>query len=337
MKQMATETLDGALLASVSRSFYLTIRLLPGSLRGPVGLAYLLARASDTIADSSSADGMTRQRWLAEFAAMIAGGAPEASLAGIIAGVQPEHRGEGELIHRMKDLLEALAQMSVDDRREVQGVLQKIVRGQLLDVERFHDAGSVHALPDAAALDEYTYLVAGCVGEFWTRMCFMHIRNYARRDQEAMLWRGAAFGQGLQLVNILRDLPADLAKGRCYLPADELKAVGVAPNEVQARAVGVRSVFDRWFAVASFHLDQGFRYIEASRAPRLRLACFLPWYLGVKTLSLMKRERPLETSRRLKVSRGEVRRALALGAGASVSNGALRTVRLGLVRELDRA
>ena len=43
----------GSLLKSVSRSFYLTLRVLPTGMRDPVGLAYLLARAADTIADTS--------------------------------------------------------------------------------------------------------------------------------------------------------------------------------------------------------------------------------------------------------------------------------------------
>src|SRR5438445_13577408 len=47
--------LRGSILASVSRSFYLSIRLLPKKLRDPVSLGYLLARASDTIADTAEA------------------------------------------------------------------------------------------------------------------------------------------------------------------------------------------------------------------------------------------------------------------------------------------
>ncbi|MGZ5554019.1 MAG: squalene/phytoene synthase family protein, partial [Chthoniobacterales bacterium] len=45
--------LRGPILRAVSRSFYLSIRLLPAKLRDPIALAYLLARATDTIADTS--------------------------------------------------------------------------------------------------------------------------------------------------------------------------------------------------------------------------------------------------------------------------------------------
>lgn len=42
----------GELLKSVSRAFYLSLRVLPAGLREPIGLAYLLARAADTVADT---------------------------------------------------------------------------------------------------------------------------------------------------------------------------------------------------------------------------------------------------------------------------------------------
>jgi farnesyl-diphosphate farnesyltransferase len=210
-------------------------------------------------------------------------------------------------------------------------VLERIIRGQSLDLERFGSgADGVRALPDAAALDEYTYLVAGCVGEFWTRLCFRHLKSYSRIDPAELNRLGCAFGKGLQLVNILRDLRADLAMGRCYLPADELSAVGVAPEEARQRAAAARPVNERWITVASQDLESAFRYIEAINPLRLRFACFLPWYLGMRTLALL-REQPLETKDRVKVPRCEVRRAMALGIGAAASNGILRRVRRVLV------
>src|ERR1700760_3969843 len=42
-----------ALLRGVSRSFYLSVRFLPGRIRTAIALGYLLARASDTIADTN--------------------------------------------------------------------------------------------------------------------------------------------------------------------------------------------------------------------------------------------------------------------------------------------
>ena len=61
---MNRNDLNGDLLKSVSRSFYLTIRVLPENLQQPIGLAYLLARASDTVADTSNAPVEVRLRHL---------------------------------------------------------------------------------------------------------------------------------------------------------------------------------------------------------------------------------------------------------------------------------
>src|SRR5258706_131859 len=49
--QGGSDPLDDV-LRQVSRSFYLSLRILPGSLREPIGVAYLLARAADTVADT---------------------------------------------------------------------------------------------------------------------------------------------------------------------------------------------------------------------------------------------------------------------------------------------
>ena len=49
---MSAGQLNYALLQSVSRSFYLTLRILPAAVRPQIGLAYLLARTTDTIADT---------------------------------------------------------------------------------------------------------------------------------------------------------------------------------------------------------------------------------------------------------------------------------------------
>ncbi|WP_052310651.1 squalene/phytoene synthase family protein [Granulicella mallensis] len=53
MPDPARAVLLGPLLKSVSRSFYITLRVLPVGMRDQIGLAYLLARATDTIADAS--------------------------------------------------------------------------------------------------------------------------------------------------------------------------------------------------------------------------------------------------------------------------------------------
>src|SRR5947199_5989363 len=92
-----------------------------------------------------------------------------------------------------------------DDRQDIRELLDKITRAQLLDVERFAVPTSVRALATAAELNQYTYLIAGCVGEFWTHMAARHVRNFSQLPTDQMLGLGRAYGSGLQLINILRD------------------------------------------------------------------------------------------------------------------------------------
>jgi farnesyl-diphosphate farnesyltransferase len=173
--------LAGPLLAAVSRSFHLTIRILPATLRGPIGLAYLLARASDTIADTADAPANVRLDHLTAFAAMIRGGA-NLGLDALQRDIRPAAKGECELIAKLGRCLAWLEALPAADRNEIVAVMEKIIRGQTLDLQRFAAREAIVALPTAAELDEYTYLVAGCVGEFWTRLCLRHLPRYATLD-----------------------------------------------------------------------------------------------------------------------------------------------------------
>ena len=312
-----------SLLAAVSRSFYLTIRVLPPALRTPVGLAYLLARMSDTVADSAGSPPELRLSFLRQMGDAVRKGGPLPDFTPLVAGVSDP--AERLLLQTSGEIGQLLEMSLPEDRKEIAWVLQEILRGQELDLTRFGcgTGGGVRALQTAEELDAYTYSVAGCVGEFWTRICSRHLRNYAPGiGLEALENLGASFGKGLQLVNILRDAPADLANGRCYFPAEELG--GIDPALLGSTPSLARPVCDRWMARARAQLDDGLRYLDAIRPWRLRLALFLPWALGVRTLQLMKQNRPLETPHRVKASRKEVRHLLFWGCLASLGSFPLR-------------
>jgi len=214
-QSLERKDLRGPVLRSVSRSFYLSLRILPAALREPLSLAYLLARATDTIADTPKPATALRMEALARLAAAIQGTDGKETASQLRESFAPLQSDEAErtLIQRLPALLDWLNELEPGDRDEVRSVLEKINRGQRLDLERF-DAStststststSIRALTTAAELDEYTYLVAGCVGEFWTRLCFAHVKNFSERSESEMRELGVRYGQGLQLVNILRD------------------------------------------------------------------------------------------------------------------------------------
>ena len=94
---------------------------------------------------------------------------------------------ERQLLESLPDCVACLEGMEHADRGDIRLVLEKITRGQMLDLQRFDRLQEIRALNCAADLEEYTYLVAGCVGEFWTRVCFRHIRHFASQTEEQML------------------------------------------------------------------------------------------------------------------------------------------------------
>jgi farnesyl-diphosphate farnesyltransferase len=217
------------------------------------------------------------------------------------------------LLERVEESLRLLDQLPEADRRLVREVLRVIVSGQELDLKRFAgaNAASMAALENEAELDDYTYRVAGCVGEFWTRTCRLHLFPDARLDEEFLLRNGVRFGKGLQWVNILRDIPRDLRKGRCYLPRQSLAAAGLSPADLLSsdNHARFRPLYDQWLAGAESHLAAGWDYTNAlpSGQFRLRLACAWPILIGVRTLRGLRHENVLDNTRRVKVTRPEIR------------------------------
>lgn len=315
----------GDLLASVSRSFSITINLLPAELRAPISAGYLLARALDTVADTASIPAARRLTHLRALLEMIKYGADPETLRPLqkeIAAGQ-SHEGERRLIQQLTGCLAALEALPPFDRWELRRTLSRIGRGQELDLQRFGDAAPEPTpLATAAELDEYTYYVAGCVGELWTRLCGEHLPpGWSRRDDAAMLALGKRFGQGLQMVNILRDLPADLAAGRCYLPADLLARHGLDAAALRATPAKARPLLDELRALTLGHLDAAWEYVGANGSRKLRHAVALPVLIGLETLSLLAKNPALETAERVKMPRSALRRLMASAALGAVLPG----------------
>jgi farnesyl-diphosphate farnesyltransferase len=301
--------LRGSILRSVSRSFYLSVRLLPRRLREPVALAYLLARSTDTIADTTEISPAVRAEQLAILARAIEGKAAPNAALDLVRSFAPRQKNPDEraLIESLPRCLEWLENIDPTDRNEIRGVLEKITRGQTLDLQRFPDANAVRALPTANDLDEYTYLVAGCVGEFWTRLCFRHVRRFTKLSEIEMSELGKRYGMGLQLINILRDAGPDLRKGRCYFPQEELDVALLQPSDILREPDRFRPIFRKWREKAEDALSAGVQYSLAIRNRRVRAATVLPALIGARTLALLRDAGTTALRRTIKVPRQEVR------------------------------
>jgi farnesyl-diphosphate farnesyltransferase len=301
--------LQTTILRSVSRSFYLSIRFLPPQLREPIALAYLLARTTDTVADTTGISRAVRMETLKMLSDGIQGKASREVVLNRVASFVPLQKNAAEriLLNSVPDCLEWLEQIESADRDDIRAVLEKITHGQILDLHRFDNPAQVRALRTAADLDEYTYLVAGCVGEFWTRLCFRHLRDFASLVPDEMLALGRRYGMALQLINVLRDAGSDLRAGRCYFPEDELGAVGLTAAQILSQSDCFQPIFQRWMEKAQDGLACGMRYSRAIRSRRVRAATVLPVLIGARTLALLRQPGASALHSTVKVPRGEVR------------------------------
>jgi farnesyl-diphosphate farnesyltransferase len=296
------EDLEKNVVKGVSRSFYLTLRLLPQPMRGAASLGYLLARTSDTLADTETIPQDLRLKCLEQFSHSIAEGSPPPRwpLSVFNAMGDPHER---HLLECTGDLFEWLGRLPAAETALVCEVLTTITGGQVLDLECFANAGTANpiALPDDAALDDYTWRVAGCVGEFWTKLGFLTLGNrFSSAPEIELLPLGRAYGKGLQLINILRDLPADLEAGRCYLPVSN-------PRDREA----LLACHQQWLLRARQWIGEGKIYADTLKIRRLRAATMLPALLAEKTCDRLTDVDWESLRAKIKIPRKVVYRALA--------------------------
>lgn len=293
--------LGGQLLAAVSRSFYLTLKALPKELREPISLAYLLARTADTIADTASVSAEVRLDCLQQYRTLVRGNEAVEPLATTLrTEFCPHQQDEAEkrLMERFADGIAWLRSMPAAPLSAIHQVLEHIIDGQMLDIRRFPADGPLRRLASAEELDEYTWLVAGCVGEFWTQLCATELPNAldSRVTPQQMQHWGARMGKGLQLINILRDVGEDTRDGRCYLPCP--------PEQLQEE-------WQRWLSTCTDHLSAGLLYVQHVAHSKLRYATALPLLLGIQTVAKMRRSSWTEILQGVKISRLDVASILA--------------------------
>lgn len=306
------EELLGDLLQATSRSFYLTLRVLPAAVRPQIGLAYLLARTTDTVADTEILPVTQRLEALQKLRERILGRSSAPLNFGALAESQVAP-AEKKLLGRVEKALALLREFPGADQSLIRDVLATITSGQELDLKRFGGATAenIVALQTAAELDDYTYRVAGCVGEFWTRICRAHLFPDARLNEREFIDRGIRFGKGLQLVNILRDLPADLKNGRCYLPREKMEPLHLLPETLFSPLNEKKflSLFHEHLDKAAAHLGAGWDYTNTIpfRQFRVRLACAWPVLIGRRTIEKLRMADTTALRQRVKVSRGEIK------------------------------
>ena len=286
------------LLERTSRTFALSIPVLPEPTRREVTVAYLLFRIADTFEDASHWPPERRIAALSDFEQLLRENrtAEAARLASEWSAARPaHHEGYRELVAEIPFVLDAFFSLAPEAMESIRTYVLRSSDGMGEFVARTDDQRL--ELSDLPELRRYCYYVAGIVGEMLTEL-FLRGRPALAASAGALRERSAAFGEALQLVNILKDAADDAAEGRRYLP----------------RAVPVADVF----ALARRDLGVAAEYIgilQGAGAPRgLVEFCALPVLLA----------------------RASLRKIEAKGPGAKVSRPELFLITRRLKRAIER-
>ena len=286
----------GDLLSKVSRSFYLTLAVLPVSVRTQVGLAYLFARAADTITDTDLIEQSERIIHLKNFQKLFTLDTIDWEIVQSIQVALVSHQAlpaERILLERLEDCFRVYLECEFSDRARINDLMTTLTKGMEMDLKLFQGGTTENllSLETQEDLNRYIYYVAGCVGEYWTNLMCAHLSSLNNWDVKQMSSIGINFGKGLQLTNIVKDIAKDLRRGRCYIPASVLKTAGLSPNDILQPESwpSFQPILNKLIQQAVEYLDQGWEYTMAIPRSeiRLRLACMWPILLGGETLKLV--------------------------------------------------
>lgn len=207
------------LLIATSRTFALAIPLLPEPTRREVTIAYLLFRIADTFEDAATWPRALRIAALERFIQLLE--APDreeiAAVAALWAEEVPvDQPGYRELLAAVPFVFDSFLALAPEAVALIREHTVRTAHGMAGFVARTGDDGELR-LRDIADLQAYCYTVAGIVGELLTEL-FILGRPAVSAVASALRERARAFGEGLQLVNILKDSASDATQGRRYLP-----------------------------------------------------------------------------------------------------------------------
>ena len=304
------------ILPRVSRTFALSIEALPEPLRSAIRTSYLLCRIVDTIEDDPDREDDERQALFDEFSAVIESdrrdvGALEQAFADR-ASRTPDH----ELCASAGAVFRQFRALDPDLREAARPAIEEMARGMAEYARRWQGVDELTVLRDLGDLQRYCYYVAGTVGNLLTELFLVTEQdNLPWEIQQGLTERSVAFGLGLQMTNIVKDVAADRERGWCFLPGTVCRKHGVEPDQLTSPEYrdAAMAVVGDVVTQARRHLQSALEYtlLLPSTARDVRLFVLVPMVLAFATLELVPRTPQLLDGAPVKVTRKAVALALA--------------------------
>lgn len=330
----ADELYQQHLLQGVSRTFALTIPQLPPSLYKAVGNGYLLCRIADTIEDDPALSPLQKAQFSQQLVQVVANQAVADDLSqALLPLLSTASIAEHELIAQMARVIRLTHSLNPAQHT----ALARCVRIMTEGMVHFQQHSNLTGLKDMAELDHYCYVVAGVVGEMLTDLFCEYSPAIAKHEAE-LRTLSVAFGQGLQMTNILKDIWDDRKRGMCWLPQTVFDEVGFNLAELspeQQRAEFTEGLL-QLIHIAQLHLADALRYVLLIPRREQGIRRFCLWALGMAVLTLRKiHAHPSFTDgKQVKISRRAVKLTVITCNIAGYSNTALHSLFYLLARRL---
>ncbi len=321
------ERFQAAMLQDVSRTFALTIPVLPPTLRDVVGNGYLLCRIVDTIEDDPGLSSAQKRHFCTLFAGVVARRAGAAEFArdldAVLAPTVP--KAERLLVRETARVITIGDGFTAGQRRALETCVAIMADGMAEFQERKDPAG----LPTLVDMDRYCYYVAGVVGEMLTRL-FCEYSPHIRRHEDRLMALAVSFGQTLQMTNILKDIWEDRRRGACWLPRDVFARHGFALADLERGpddprfGEGLGELVD----VARTHARRALDYVLLLPRAETGLRNFCLWALGMAVLTLRKidKRRDFRSGQDVKITRRSVKATVAVSRASASHDALLRAL-----------
>jgi len=302
------------------------VKILPSKLELPVRLGYLLCRIADTVEDDLALDAARKDQLLAAFMACF----DDAQAADTYGDFVRELTANDDYIELVSTTGEVFALYRTLDRT-TQEILKHWIGEMVAGMRRFvveHPDGI--RISSVEEFHTYCYYVAGTVGHLLTELWHHHSSAVDARVHARLLEDCEAFGEALQTVNILKDIPWDVERENAvYIPSDLLVAAGSAQTAIlnDDRRIANRAALAPLIRLANDDLERSLRYIEhlPLSALRVRLFCALPTLFAVATMREIERtDAMLIAGGAVKISRAEVRALIVASSTSTLTNRSLR-------------
>ena len=278
-------------LKNVSRTFALTIPMLPDALVDYISNAYLLCRIADTVEDDPKAAVDKKISWLKSFSLFCKEGFnDEMELLKLHKqAVDLVHDGAVEKEFDLISDMPAVVKRTLTYPVKIKNILSRGVSILSLGMSRSLEGTEIKDLND---VDHYCYYVAGVVGELLAALFYEHNHDIDRKELMAL---SVSFGEGLQLTNILKDRLVDKERDACFLP--------IAKDGSNAADVS-----REYISICQGHLDDALSFILMipTKESGIRLFCLLNIAMATATLKLLS-EADVAKDRNVKISRRTVK------------------------------